>query len=266
MDTFIGERLNVQLSQNKYEIKNNFIYGEDMDGPFIEVMKRGVGYRQKDGGDQRIDKLREEAEVIGFLKIQEVLCNPGTSIGTMMLSVSPKGKKDSLYQHNFYDIFTLKEENSKRFIEARRYSSILSNAEYKNKLSSLHYVPDAVDDAYFLNHPIKVDNVFFENADQIHSYLHRDHKVTELEQFQRIIRSYLYDRAKQKYIRTKDPRFLDAIMNIADVESGFVQGKYARRIDDLFLSFQQRLYEISWLVCIPYRPSAPYKSSDGYAA
>lgn len=223
IDTFLGERLNVLLSKNKYEIKNNLMWGEDMDEPFVNVIKRGVEYRQKVGGEERVDKKREEAELEGFLKTQEILCNPNTPVGTMTLSISPKGAKDSLYQHNFYDIFTLKEVEGKRFVEARRYSSALSIDEYKDKLSPLSFVANMRDDADFLKNPIKIYNVFFENADQVHSYLHRDHRITELKEFERIIETC--ELLKQKYIKTPDPKILDAIMNKADEEAGLIKIK-----------------------------------------
>lgn len=220
VDTFLGERLNVLLSQNKYEIKNNLIYGQDMDEPFVEVIKRGVDYRRKTEGEERPDKKREEAEVMGFLKTQEILCDPQVPVGTMMLSVSPQGSKASLYQHNFYDIFTLKENGGKRFIEARRYSSALAIAEYKNKLSSLSFMEDISEDADFLKHPIQIDNVFFENADQIHSYLHKNHEFMEFREFERIMKAC--ERLKLEYVRTRNPRVLDAIMNKADIEAGLL--------------------------------------------
>ena len=223
LDTFLGERLNVLLSKNKYEIKNNLIYGEDMEDSFIEVMKRGIEYRERLDGENRVDRKREEAEVTGFLKTQEVMCNPQTSVGTMMLSISPQGGKDSLYQHNFYDIFTLRQAQGKRFIEARRYSSALSTDEYKDKLKPLYHMVNALDDAYFLSHPVKIDNSFFENADRLHSYLHRNHDFMKVEEFQKVLR--VCERLKQEYVRRRDPRVLDAIMNKADIEAGLVEGR-----------------------------------------
>lgn len=223
IETFLGERLNVLLSQNKYEIKDGLIYGQDMDEPFIEVIRRGVDYRQRIEGKERPDREREEAEITGFLKTQEIMCNPNTPIGTMMLSVSPKGGKGSSYEHNFYDIFTLKEFDGKRFIEARRYSSALTIAEYKDKLNPLSFVGNIFSDADFLRNPIKIDNVFFENADQIHSYLHKNHKTMESEEFQRVIKAC--ESLKREYIRTKDLHTFDSMMTKADVEAGLVRIK-----------------------------------------
>lgn len=221
LETFLGERLNVLLSKTRYKIKNNLIYGEHRDEPFIEVMRRGVLYRQKVGGEYRVDKKREEAEAEGFIKTEKVMCSKDTQVGTMMLSVSPKGGENSLYQHNFYDIFTLKEENGKRHAEARRYSSALSIEEYKAKLSPLSFMGDIIDDVDFLSKPIKIDNVFFENADQVHAYLHRNHDFMSREDFESILLAC--ESLKQEYIRTRSPRVLDAIMNKADSKAGLVK-------------------------------------------
>lgn len=231
IDTFIGERLNVCLSKNKYEIKNGLVYGQDIDEPFVEVMKRGVDYRQRAEGENRVDKKREEAEVEGFSKIQAVMLNPSTPAGTMMLSVSPKGGKDSLYQHNFYDIFTLEEVEGKRFVEFRRYSSALTIEEYKDKLSPLKYMENISSDADFLGNPLRIDNLFFENAERIHSYLHKEHRVTEIGEFERIKRRYQH--LKSRYYATKDPLVLDAMMNIADEEVGLSERKKSKFYSNL---------------------------------
>ncbi len=233
IDTHIGERLSVRLSLNNYEIKDNLIYGQDMDDPFTDVIKRGIEYRQKVEGENRPDKRREEAELTGFLKVQKTLCDINTPFGTMMLSISPQGGKDSVYQHNFYDIFTLKKDKGgRRFVEARRYSSALTIAEYKDKLKPLFSMEENVDDAYLLSHPVRIGNGFFQDADDIHSYLHKDHNVTELDKFQEIIGSL--DLLKREYYRTRDKKILDAIMNKADEMAGLVEfkkDKYSSLID-----------------------------------
>lgn len=219
IDTYIGERLNVLLHKTKYEINNGLIYGENMSDPFAEVIKKGIDYKRKTQGEDRVDRKREEAELEGFLKIQAVMLDPQTPIGTMMLSVSPKGREESLYQHNFYDIFTLKEEKGERFIEARRYSSALTIEEYKDKLKPLKFVDNIYTDADFLRNPIKIDNVFFDNADQIHAYLHREHETIEVEKFEEIMKTC--EGLKWEYINNPSPKTLDAIKNKADEKAGF---------------------------------------------
>jgi hypothetical protein len=222
IDTYIGERLNVLLSKTKYEIKNNLLYGEDVDEPFINVIKRGVDYKEENEGKDRIDRKREEAEIQGFQKIQKIMLNPNTEIGTMVLSVSPKGGEESTYQRNFYDIFTLKEACGKRFIESRRYSSALAIDEYKDKLKPLASMENIFDAGDFLKNPIKIDNVFFESADQVHAYLHKNHKVVEFNRFEDIKRNKDYEDLKQRYYQAPDPKILDAIKNLADEKAGLI--------------------------------------------
>jgi hypothetical protein len=221
IDTFIGERLNVCLSKFKFEFKDKTLYGEDMEEPFVKVIKRGIDYQEKERGINRTDREREEAELEGFLKIQEVMSDPAAPVGTMMLSVSPKGSEGSLYGHNFYDIFTLKEEQNEKFVETRRYSSALSIEEYKDKLKPLQFMENISNGADFLKNPIKIENVFFKNADQVHAYLHRNHNTLDQEKFERIILSL--NSLKQAYIQNRSPEILDAIMNKADAEAGIVK-------------------------------------------
>jgi hypothetical protein len=222
IDTFIGERLNVLLSKSKYEIKNNSMYGEDMDEPFVNVIKRGVDYKEKVEGKDRVDRKREEAEVEGFQKIQEIMCSPNAEIGTMVLSVSPKGGVGSSYERNFYDIFTLKEANGRHFVEAKRYSSALTIDEYKDKLSALIYTRDIVDDADWLKRPVKIDNLFFENADRVHSYLHKDHLTVRFDRFEVLKKDKDYEDLKLRYYKNPSPKILDAIKNLADERMGLI--------------------------------------------
>lgn len=221
IDSYISERLHVLLSTFSYEMKGGMLYGEHMDEPFAEVIKNGIDYREKKLGKNRPDKEREEAEYEGFKKIQEVVCDPDAEIGMMVLSISPKGKRDSSYECNFYDIFTLKQDQDKRFLDVRRYSSALTIEEYKDKLSPLIYTKDIVDDADWLKSPVKIDTLFFENADQIHSYLHKDHQVMNPNVFQEIVSNRDYRAFKQEYYRNPNPKTLDAIKNIADEIAGY---------------------------------------------
>src|SRR5690606_6830339 len=106
------------------------------DEPFMNMLIRGRDYRREHG--KPIDHSREDAEVEGFAKIEQTLCSPDTAVGTMMISISPPGEKGSSYTHNFYDIFTLApDKQGDRYIEARRYSSALSNEEYSLKATAI---------------------------------------------------------------------------------------------------------------------------------
>lgn len=188
LETHLGERLNVLLSSTRYEIINEQIYGQDTAEPFMDSLIRGRNYRRLSGNP--IDFDRENAEVIGFSKIQEQLTSQAAQVGTMMLSVSPKGAEDSTYQHNFYDVFTLKRDDKGKYIEAKRYSSGLSIDETAEKLKEgmLLYSEEVPTPEQFLENPIVVNNPFFETAEDIHKFLHKEHKYTRKEEFDKGLR------------------------------------------------------------------------------
>jgi len=253
VETLLGERLNVILSKNRYAIKNNIIYGENMSEPFIDVMTRGRDYRKRIGGENRIDSKREQAEIDGFTMMQDILCNPDTPTDTMIISVSPPGKNGSLYKHNFYDIFALKKEKGERFIEARRYSSALSNEEYREKLELFYpkiYGKDVSStDDYFLSHPVVISNSLLKSPDDVHAHLHKNHEYMEEEDFEQVTRVCLP--FIKSYIRalSEDPTdvdnhslILDAILNKADREADYLRRHkgssydiFVRTYDSVFL-------------------------------
>lgn len=180
METHLGERYNVELSSFSYDIKDGFLWGKDMEEPFIKSLMRGRDFRRVNG--KEVDFAREEAEVIGFEKIQSELLDPDTKTGTVMLSLSPRGGKGSTYQHNFYDIFTLRmDENDRRYVEVRRYASALGINDYKEKLGV--FIPENIDDhaAYLLENPLRIP--FGLTPDDIHKHLHRDYEFLDEHSF-----------------------------------------------------------------------------------
>lgn len=181
METHLGERFNVGLSRVEYEIRDGQLYGKDMDKPFIDSMKKGRDIRKIDG--QLVDRDREDAEIVGFEKIQALLLNPDTPVGTMMLSVSPKGPEGSSYQKNFYDIFTVYERDGVRYVEARRYASGLKLDEYREKCKVFGGVEidNADPAASLLANPIPVENTL--SAQDLHEYLHNDHEFMDEKTF-----------------------------------------------------------------------------------
>jgi hypothetical protein len=82
---------------------------------------------------------------------------------------------------------------------------------------------DISDDTDFLRNPIKIEDVFFRDPEEIHSYLHKEHKFIKPEEFEKIMRAC--EGLRGEYVRSKDPRALDAIMNKADMEAGLVERK-----------------------------------------
>lgn len=188
--TNLGERYHVMLSTNFYDLKEGKLHGENTDEPFENMLIRGRNYRREHGNS--VDYAREDAEVVGFLKMQDYMFDPTRKVGDMMVSISPQGEKRSSYQHNFYDVFILKEDEFGVYVEARRYSSALNRQEYALKASELDdrfsrkYVPT---DAEFLAHPIKIDPKLFKKPEDVHRFFHIGHKYTTDEEFNYIVDS-----------------------------------------------------------------------------
>lgn len=221
METHLGERFNVSLSRYEYEIQKGTLYGKDMDEPFIESLKRGRDFRLENGS--LIDRKREEAEVVGFEKIQNLLADPDTPLGTMMLSISPQGGEESVYQHNFYDIFALKDRDGKRFIEVRRYASSLSIEEFSEKTRA--FSPISIDKndpaASFLEQPIAIANTL--TPDDLHLYLQKENDFMDEEEFMRIkkscksiIEAYTASIVEQPTNDVLHKTLFNAILNKAD--------------------------------------------------
>lgn len=197
--THVGERLNVVLSKGRLNIKEGHLVGENTDIPLLEMMQRGRDYRRKHG--KKVDFPREDAEVIGFNKIQRLLVDENTPVETMIISVSPRGREGSSYTHNFYDIFTLKEDESGRYVESRRYASALTAKESVQKLKEI-VLGDEIplpNDVSLLANPILISKGIISSAQELHLVLHKDHPCVNEEEFNRVI---VFNKAyRQEYLR-----------------------------------------------------------------
>lgn len=230
LETHLGERFNVLLSETRYEINEGKIFGENTNEPFMQMLERGIEYRKQHGNS--VDFEREEAEVIGFRKVEQKLTKNDAEIGTMLLSVSPPGEEDSIYKHNFYDVFTLKEDKKGRFIEAVRYSSSLTIEEYQDKLKPLKEFEDIPKDSDFLKEPILVDKNLFKTSDEVHSYLHKNHEFITKEEFDQLISivsplitSYVNTMSEKPFDNNLQLLTYNAILNKADVAIKIVKSK-----------------------------------------
>ena len=271
LETHLGERFNVLLSKTRFEIRNGEIYGENTSEPFLVMVGRGVEHRKKYGDGT--DMPREQAELDGFTAIQNKLANPDSKAGTMMLSVSPPGGEKSSYRHNFYDIFTLKEEDGERYIEARRYTSALTIEETAQRLSSAGLMPEAaeVSAEYFLSHPIEIEQPKsgFASADNVHKLLHIEHQYVSDEEFREIIR--ICTPLITSYINTLSDSPIDirmqlltfnAIMNKADMAMANVRNGSKSSYVDSFV-FRGREEEILKLGSMPVREVATGCGASG---
>lgn len=229
IETHLGERFNVLLSTTRYEIKDGQIYGQNTEEPFMQMLQRGVDYRQKFGNP--IDWQREQAEVESFAKIERTLLAEDARIGDMMLLISPPGGEGSIYKHNFYDVFSLKEDEKGRYVEAIRYSSSLTNQEYGQKLKLIRDFGENIKDTDFLTSPLGVGSLF-SSADEVHKYLHKNHEFITKEEFDQIIAivtplitSYINTLAEKPFDEDLQLLTYNAILNKADIALALIRLK-----------------------------------------
>lgn len=212
LETHLRERFNVLVSTVGYEIADGHLVRQGTKEPFIESIKRGRDIIQRLSPNP-VDFDRENAEVAGFEKIDAFLSDPTTPVDSKMLSVSPKGDNGSRYQHNFYDIFTLRERNGKRYVELSRYSSALTARDYSKRLG---YDPDnPMEAADFLSNPIEIRNILI-TPEEIHEALHIDHEYMDSSEFMEIWTSPIVQAFVKRYQLNRDARSFNAVLNAAD--------------------------------------------------
>ncbi len=214
LETHLRERFNVLISTVEYEIVDGHLARPGKTEPFINSIKRGKDIVQH-LSTNTVDFERENAEVRGFGgEIDPTLADSSTSLGTKFLSISLNGGDDSKYQHNFYDIFTLKRRDGKRYVEMSRYSSALDSKDYAARLPGFdpENPPSA---AQFLANPILIENVFI-TGEQIHQMLHEHHNYMTPADFSEIWSEVKVSPFVQNYLVRKDGRSFNAILNFAD--------------------------------------------------
>jgi hypothetical protein len=177
----------------RYNIKDGHLYGENANEPAIEMFARGIG---RDGSTTE-DLARERAELSGFLQTDADFASPVTRAENT--GVGKKGKKrvsisppSGSYKHNFYDVFTLKEDEAGRYVEMRRYSSGLDISQTVLMLRNAGLVDEnyQANPEYTLSHPIEIatDDPQFKTADDIHKYLHASHEYASQEEYAQIVK------------------------------------------------------------------------------
>lgn len=244
LETHLGERFNVVLSTTRYEIKDEQVFGENTDEPFMHMLQRGRNYRRENGNP--IDFAREDAELVGFSKIDS-LAKKDAKVGETKILISAKGDVDngSIYNHNFYDIFTLKEDDGERYVEARRYSSALTLEETARKLKNVGMIDaDFTQSAeYFLSHPIDVSFDKFSTADNLHDYLHKDHEFITEKEFEEVKRmtaflavSYINSLLQEPIEEMDQLLHFNAYLNAGDMALDIIRGKNKKNVyQNLFL-------------------------------
>lgn len=165
------------------------------DSSYEEVLERGRRYRAENGS-QEIE--REEAEIRGFLKIQEVLTADETKVGTAFFVISPPGlTEDTPYVHNFVDSYELVEDQEgNRSVQYTRFASPLGYENYKEIAEGLdpNYFDGQIGpiDAWYLENPILVPaEQGYQDTDEVFAKLFaKDVKAMEEREFQELWKIY----------------------------------------------------------------------------
>jgi len=213
LETHLKERFNVLLSTVNYGIDNGHLVRKGTKEPFVNSIERGRDFIHLLSGSNDVDYAREEAEIIGFRKIDSYFSDPNTPLGSIMLSISPQGERDSKYQHNFYDIFTLKKINGEKYVELSRYSSALNRSEYAKKLGLDFKNPPGAED--FLSNPIDCGSQL--TAEKLHKLLHKEHEYISPKEFlEKIWNTPCLQFFKERYISQRLPERFNALLNAAD--------------------------------------------------
>lgn len=185
LETHLSERFNVLLSTYRLDIRDGEIWSERMQEPFKNMLIRGQKYREHHGS---LEVEREKAEVDSFVDgLEPLLCDPRTPVNTILLSFSPRGKPGSIYQHNFYDMFILRQEESgKRYVEVKRYSSGLTLQEYTPivlELNPMLEIPENADDVFWKKQYVRVMNSMYNTPEKLHAFLHKEHTYMSEKEF-----------------------------------------------------------------------------------
>jgi len=178
LETALGERFNLQISQIEYRIEDNRLTSAEHDEPFLDVIKRGQRYRQEHGSD---DVEREKAEIEGFEKVQSVLTNPEHQDAKVVI-IYPRGKTDSMYQHNFFDVWEKRGDLviMSRYASSANYEEFRQAAEFLDPFNSLDQNPQ---DADFIRNPL----ITYRSQDEILELLKLDSNAMNTQEYENLV-------------------------------------------------------------------------------
>lgn len=190
LQTMLGERFTVEISKVEYHLISGQLQNPDHDEPFLEIIKRGQKFRQEHGSKEI---PREAAEAEGFAKVQEILntrytepCDPkgpNQIPDIKVIVVSPRGPKGSIYQHNFYDVYSRSYDGA---ITMSRYTSKLSYEEFYQSARSIDPLLNLSQnptDAEFLANPL----ITYQSLDQIQKIFCPQEKVMTQKEYQMLL-------------------------------------------------------------------------------
>ena len=206
LETALGERFKVEISQIIYQIVDGLLQNLEHDEPFIEIVKRGQRYRQSNGSNET---ERELAEVEGFTKVQDLLVSGNWPLDPKIIVISPRGQEDSIYQHNFFDVW---EKDGDRII-MRRYTSSATYEQFRvaaEFLDPFNNLPGNPTDADFLKTPL----IAYKQIDEILALFPPDEGVITRQELANIIA--ICSQLIENYINNPSSKTFTALLNFAD--------------------------------------------------
>lgn len=252
LEADLAERFNVECHRAKYRIVNGKIYHPSFDEPFLETMRRGLIHRQN--LSSKHDFLREAAEIESFSEMERRLAKEDLRIVIM----SPPGGVNSIYQHNFVDVFE-KSDEDQGTLTLRRFTTKSTADEYLKVAGSLlghELISDLPKDIAFKKTAIATSK----SMQEIVFMFNPDEETMTYSQFQKLkgfcssaISVYIED-VQSGATKEKLSTGLRAIRTAADIFTG----KYPYISEDFRRSFINKKPEIrnlmvSQLATMPQR-------------
>lgn len=162
LETNLKERFHVVESGGKYIIRDGDIYSEFFsDEPMGRKFLRGATVRRMEGSPEW-QREGIEGEIGGWMLIHQTFTDLDVQVGTQVISFSPPGEvTNSAYSGKFIDVFTLRKDNTGKYIEYKRLAVDYGKEQYQEKALALN--PDFFDgfvdsqlplDAWYLSHPV----------------------------------------------------------------------------------------------------------------
>ncbi len=204
--------------------------------PFEDVILRGI-MMQKDANSK--EQEREESELVGFRKIQQVLTNAETPKGTKMVLISPPStKEESPYKLNFVDIFEKTEQGVKatRFMLPKEFDR---HEEVAKSIDSKYFQDEKGSrDAWYLARPIQLgEEARFKSPTEILDKLfEKDRQAMQEEAFQEIYKTcvpmvnyYLSILCQEQFDPVAIAKAFNAVLNKGDeVVKDWKEGKSSK--------------------------------------
>lgn len=201
IETALRERNNTEISrQPLYFNPEGKIYNPAFaKESWEEVVQRGIDFRKSEGS---LDGKREQAELTGFLKVQDQLREGPVGSAAIVIS-QPSEVEMSPYVKNFVDVYLkVKDPNTgETQIEYTRYASAISKEKYRDIAKEMQpdyfteYNASATsEDAHFLENPLFVETNGAEGASQtlFANYFEKDNESMQEEAWQELWQQRYY--------------------------------------------------------------------------